>query len=75
MTIRNIKLTLEYDGTDFFGWQVQPEGRTVQGVVQESLRTLLQEPVKIIGAGRTDAGVHAAGQVASCGCPPCPAGP
>jgi len=65
MTLRNIKLTLEYDGTDFFGWQVQSERRTVQGVVQESLRTLLQEPVKIIGAGRTDAGVHAVGQVAS----------
>jgi tRNA pseudouridine38-40 synthase len=63
--MRNLKLTLEYDGSDFFGWQVQPEVRTVQGVLGESLRCLLQEPVKIIGAGRTDAGVHALGQVAN----------
>jgi tRNA pseudouridine38-40 synthase len=61
--MRNIKLTLEYDGTDFCGWQVQPEGRTVQGVLTENLTTLLREPVKIIAAGRTDAGVHARGQV------------
>jgi len=63
--MRNIKLTLEYEGTDFCGWQVQPEGRTVQGVLEESLRALFQKPVKLIGAGRTDAGVHALGQVAN----------
>jgi tRNA pseudouridine38-40 synthase len=63
--MRNIKLTLEYEGTDFCGWQVQPEGRTVQGVLEESLRILIQETVKTIGAGRTDAGVHALGQVAN----------
>ncbi|KPL18578.1 MAG: hypothetical protein AMJ92_07375 [candidate division Zixibacteria bacterium SM23_81] len=63
--MRNIKLTLEYDGTDFYGWQVQPEGRTVQGVLEKSLGDLLQESVRIIGAGRTDAGVHAKGQVAN----------
>jgi tRNA pseudouridine38-40 synthase len=65
ISMRNIKLTLEYEGTDFCGWQVQPEGRTVQGLLQEKLGVLLQEPVKIIGAGRTDAGVHAQGQVAN----------
>jgi tRNA pseudouridine38-40 synthase len=63
--MRNIKITLEYQGTDFCGWQRQPEGRTVQGVLEESLRSLLQEAVKTIGAGRTDAGVHALGQVAN----------
>jgi len=63
--MRNIKLTLEYDGTDFSGWQIQPQQRTVQGVLSDSLQTLLREPVKVIGAGRTDAGVHARGQVAN----------
>jgi tRNA pseudouridine38-40 synthase len=63
--MRTIKLTLEYDGTDFSGWQVQPRRRTVQGVISESLETILREPVTIIGSGRTDAGVHARGQVAS----------
>lgn len=63
--MRNIKLTLEYDGTDFCGWQIQPEGRTVQGVLGNSLGVLLQDSVTIIGAGRTDAGVHARGQVAN----------
>lgn len=63
--MRNIKLTLEYDGTNFYGWQAQPEGRTVQGVVEKSLGNLLQDSVRIIGAGRTDAGVHALGQVAN----------
>jgi len=63
--MRNIKLTLEYDGTDFSGWQIQPRRRTVQGVVTRSLQTILREPVKVIGSGRTDAGVHARGQAAN----------
>ncbi|MFQ5676508.1 MAG: tRNA pseudouridine(38-40) synthase TruA [bacterium] len=63
--MRNIKLVLEYDGTDFCGWQVQPDKRTVQGVLQDATRDLFQESVKIIGAGRTDAGVHALAQVAN----------
>ncbi|MDP8218119.1 MAG: tRNA pseudouridine(38-40) synthase TruA [Candidatus Theseobacter exili] len=61
---RNIKIKLEYDGTEFAGWQVQPEMRTVQGSVETSLNKLTGEKIRVIGAGRTDAGVHAKGQVA-----------
>ena len=63
--MRTIKLTLEYDGTDFVGWQVQPNGRSVQETVERALATLLKERTPVVGAGRTDAGVHAAGQVCS----------
>jgi len=62
---RNIRLRLEYDGTAFSGWQYQPGRRTVQGVLEEKLGELLEEKVSLIGAGRTDAGVHALGQVAN----------
>lgn len=62
---RNIKLTLAYDGTDFYGWQVQQTGRTVQGVMQAALERMHGHAVRIIGAGRTDSGVHAVGQVAN----------
>jgi tRNA pseudouridine38-40 synthase len=58
------KLTFEYDGTDFNGWQKQPEGRTVQGVIEEALSTLYQQEINIVGQGRTDSGVHAKAQVA-----------
>jgi len=57
--MRTILLLLEYDGTDFAGWQLQPNGRSVQEVVETALAELLGEPVRIHAAGRTDAGVHA----------------
>jgi tRNA pseudouridine38-40 synthase len=62
---RNIRLTLEYDGTAFHGFQRQPRLRTVQGVLEERFSRALKEPIGVIGAGRTDAGVHAVGQVAN----------
>ena len=62
---RNLKITLAYDGSEFHGWQVQPELRTVQGTLADSLKRLTGEDVLPQGSGRTDAGVHALGQVAS----------
>ena len=56
---------VEYDGTNFAGWAAQPEVRTVEGVLSEALRTVLRHDVKMSVAGRTDAGVHASGQVVS----------
>lgn len=61
--VRNIKLLVEYDGTDYCGWQRQENGRTIQGEIESALQRLIQEQVSVIGAGRTDAGVHARGQV------------
>jgi tRNA pseudouridine38-40 synthase len=62
--MRNIKLTIEYEGKSYLGWQVQPKGPTVQGTIEEQLRRLTRETVHLISSGRTDAGVHAIGQVA-----------
>ncbi|MBU2502798.1 tRNA pseudouridine(38-40) synthase TruA [bacterium] len=59
-----VRIDLAYVGTDFHGWQVQPEHRTVQGVLSRALERLLGYPVLPVGAGRTDTGVHARGQVA-----------
>lgn len=62
---RKIALTLGYDGTDFHGFQIQPGVRTVQGELERALERILGHPVSLCGAGRTDAGVHACGQVVS----------
>jgi len=63
--VRRFKLVLEYEGTAYHGWQVQPELPTIQGVLQDVLARIAGAPVQVTGAGRTDAGVHAFGQVAS----------
>jgi tRNA pseudouridine38-40 synthase len=63
--MRHFKLTIAYDGTDFHGWQVQSNKPTIQGEIVGVLRRLTQENIALHGAGRTDAGVHALGQVAS----------
>ena len=61
--MRNIKLTISYDGTDFHGWQVQPGLRTVQQVLEEAIHRLTGERLRVNASGRTDTGVHAVGQV------------
>jgi tRNA pseudouridine38-40 synthase len=65
MVVLNYRLTVQYDGTDFAGFQVQPGQYTIQGELERALAVLAKEPIRIIGAGRTDAGVHAEGQVVS----------
>lgn len=61
---RRILLVVAYDGTNYHGWQLQPESVTVEGVLNETLSSLFQEKIQVIGASRTDAGVHAYGNVA-----------
>jgi tRNA pseudouridine38-40 synthase len=63
--MHNIKLTVAYDGTDFRGWQIQPGQPTIQGLLSDVVQQLTQERLSLQGAGRTDAGVHAWGQVVS----------
>ena len=63
--MRNIRLTVAYDGTNYVGWQVQPNGPSVQSSIEAAIRKLTGEDVSLLSAGRTDSGVHALGQVAS----------
>ena len=64
------KLVFEYDGVEFSGWQEQPDARTVEDEIEKAFSTLFQQDIDIIGQGRTDAGVHAKGQVAHADLPP-----
>jgi len=64
--VTTFKITLAYDGTGFVGWQRQASGTSIQGLLEDALRELDGGPVTVIGAGRTDGGVHALGQVAAC---------
>jgi len=63
--MKNYKLEITYDGSRYFGWEHQPDQVTVQGKLEDVLQKLTGEPVEVIGAGRTDAGVHAKGMVAN----------
>ncbi len=59
-----VKITVEYDGSDFCGWQVQPAKKSIQGEITQAIKAMIGEDVVVVGSGRTDAGVHAFGQVA-----------
>ncbi|GAF85302.1 unnamed protein product [marine sediment metagenome] len=67
--MQRLKAVIEFDGTDFSGWQVQKNRRTVQGVFEDTLAQRFGQKIKVIGAGRTDTGVHATGQAAHFDCP------
>lgn len=62
--MRRVKLTVAYDGTNYCGWQIQPNGITIEEVLNKAIRKLTGEPISVIGASRTDSGVHALGNVA-----------
>jgi tRNA pseudouridine38-40 synthase len=66
---RRVRLDISYDGTDFSGWAAQTDRRTVQAVLEDALSTIMRERIHLTVAGRTDAGVHAEGQVAHCDLP------
>ena len=68
MQVSNFKITIEYDGSGFHGWQRQKGHRTVQEEIENALHTVTRQKIAVIGSGRTDAGVHALGQVASFKC-------
>lgn len=65
MKSRNIRLTVEYDGTAYSGWQKQPQAPTVQGILEDRIKNICGHPVDLLVAGRTDAGVHGLGQTAN----------
>lgn len=62
--MKRVRLVVAYDGTNYHGWQVQPNGVTIESVLNEALSDLLKEPIAVIGASRTDSGVHARGNIA-----------
>ena len=64
MSRTTYKLIVAYDGTNYSGWQIQPNGPSIQALIEEALQKIFQEKIRIIGSGRTDAGVHALAQVA-----------
>ena len=63
--MRNIKITIQYNGQNYCGWQKQPDSLGIQGTIEKAIYDITKENVKIIGSGRTDSGVHALGQVAN----------
>ena len=63
--VQNYRITVSYDGTDYHGWQRQPDKKTVQGSLEDALYQFQNKKINVTGAGRTDAGVHALGQVAN----------
>ena len=63
--MRNIKLTIEYDGKEFNGWQKQPNKANIQGEIERAIKQITKEDVELYASGRTDSGVHALGQVAN----------
>jgi len=65
MPPRNLKAVIEYDGTRYLGWQIQARGPTIQGEIESALAALTHDRIRVVGSGRTDAGVHALGQVAN----------
>ena len=66
--MNNYRLTIQYDGTEYAGWQIQENAKTIQGIISESIKTILREEINLIGSGRTDSGVHSIGQVANFRC-------
>ena len=62
--MKRIRLTVAYDGTDYCGWQIQPNGITIEEMLNRAIRNLTGEEIRVIGASRTDSGVHALGNVA-----------
>jgi len=63
LSLKNYKIKIAYDGTDLLGWQIQKRGRTVQGEIEAALKKIFKQDIALIGAGRTDSGVHGLRQV------------
>ena len=63
--MRNLKVTIQYNGSNYCGWQKQPDSLGIQGTIEKAIHDITREEVKLTGSGRTDAGVHALGQVAN----------